>query len=219
MSLILSENTGPLMKFALAYLNDVLIFLPCIDSHFNHLREILLRLRKSEMKINPKKCSFLVNKLIFLGNSITPQGIGPDPEKVSAMLQYPAPTDQKKLRCVLGLFQLYKKFIPRYSHMVQTLNRLLGKNIDYKWTSVENDALMTVRKGLKNAPFMEYPTAKGLKVFDNRRKQSQHWIFIESGIRKWSSTYNSLLWQIVTPSRKELHYNRIRTVINNRSTG
>jgi len=113
------------------------------------------------MKINPKKCSFLVNKLIFLGNLITPQGIGPDPDKVTAMLQYPAPTDQKKLRCVLGLFQFYKKFIPRYSHIVQTLNRLLGKDIEYKWTSVENEAFMALRDDLKNAPFMEYPTVNG----------------------------------------------------------
>jgi len=45
--------------------------------------------------------------------------------------------------------------------MVQTLNKLLGKDIEYKWTSVENDAFMELRNGLKNAPFMEYPTADG----------------------------------------------------------
>jgi len=77
------------------------------------------------------------------------------------MLQYPAPTDQKKLRCVLGLFQFYKKFIASNSHIVQTLNRLLGKDIDFKWTSVENDAFMELRERLKNAPFKEYPTATG----------------------------------------------------------
>jgi len=51
-----------------------------------------------------------VNQLLFLGNLITPQGIGLDPNKLMAMLLYPAPTDQKKLRCILGLFQFYKKF-------------------------------------------------------------------------------------------------------------
>jgi len=158
---MLSENSGPLIKFVLAYLDDLLIFLPCIDSYFEHLREVFVRLRKSKMKINPSKCSFLVNKLIFLGNLITSQGIGPDPDKVTAMLQYPASTDQKKLRCVFGLFQFYKKFIPRYSHMVQTFNRLLGKDIEYKWTSVENDAFMELKDGLKNSPFMDYSTADG----------------------------------------------------------
>jgi len=161
MALILPKNSGPLMKFALASLEDVLIFLPCIDCLFDHLREIFLKLQKSKMKINPSKCSFLVNKKIFLDNLITPQVIEPDPYKLSAMLQYPAPTNQKKLRCVLGLFQFYNKFIPRYSHMVQTLNRLLGKEVDFKWTSVENDAFMELMQGLKNATFMDYPTANG----------------------------------------------------------
>jgi len=113
------------------------------------------------MKITPKTCSFLVNKLIFLGNLITPHGIGPDPQKVTAMLEYSAPTDQKKLKCVLGLFQFDEKRIPQYSHMVQPLNGLLGKDIDFKWTSVHNDAFMALRMGLKNAPFMEYPNAMG----------------------------------------------------------
>jgi len=45
--------------------------------------------------------------------------------------------------------------------MVQTLNRLLEKDIEYKWTSVKNDAFMELRDGLKNAPFREYPTADG----------------------------------------------------------
>jgi len=81
------------------------------------------------MKINPSKCSFLVNKLLFLGNLITPQGIKLNPDKVSEMLKYPA-TDQKKLR---------KVYTPIYGHRVQTLNRLLGKDVEYKWTSVENE--------------------------------------------------------------------------------
>jgi len=45
--------------------------------------------------------------------------------------------------------------------MVQTLNRLLGKDIEYKLTSVENDAFMALREGLKNSPFMEFPTETG----------------------------------------------------------
>jgi len=109
MCLILSENNGPLMRFALAYLDDVPIFSLCIDSHFDHLREIFLRLRKSKMKINPSKCSFLVNKLIFLGNLITPEGIGPNPEKVSAMLQYPAPTDYKKTAVGIRIIPVLQK--------------------------------------------------------------------------------------------------------------
>jgi len=112
-----------------------------------------------------------------LGNLITLEDIGPDPEKVTAMLEYLAPTDQNKLRCVLGLFQFYKKFIPYYSHMVQILNRLLGKDIDYNRMSVENDAFMALREGLRNTPFMEYATATGkYTLITDARKASTGYI-------------------------------------------
>jgi len=45
--------------------------------------------------------------------------------------------------------------------MVPTLNKLLGNDIDFKLTSVGNDAFMQLKEGHKNTPFMEYPTATG----------------------------------------------------------
>jgi len=72
------------------------------------------------MKINPSKCFFIDNKLLFLGNLITPQGIEPDPEKLSAMLQFPAPTDQKKtalrFRIIPFLQKVYSKIKPHGSN-------------------------------------------------------------------------------------------------------
>jgi len=36
------------MRFALAYLDDVLIFLPCIDSHFDHLWKIFKKIENTK---------------------------------------------------------------------------------------------------------------------------------------------------------------------------
>jgi hypothetical protein len=60
MNHILSEDGGPLMKYALCYLDDLLIFSPSVDAHMLHLQEVFRRLRKSKMKLNPSKCVFLV---------------------------------------------------------------------------------------------------------------------------------------------------------------
>jgi len=45
MSLILEEKQGPLMKSALAYVDDVLCYLGSIEEHLTHLREIFQRFR------------------------------------------------------------------------------------------------------------------------------------------------------------------------------
>jgi len=87
MGIILSEKEGPLMKSALAYLDDVLCYSESVEEHFEHLREIFIRFRASKMKLNPTKCNFLLPKLVFLRNLINAEGIGPDPDKVKAMLE------------------------------------------------------------------------------------------------------------------------------------
>jgi len=53
---------------------------------------------------------------------VNANGIGSDPDKVKAMLEFPVPTNQKKLKGALGMFQFYKKYIPGYSTIVTPLN-------------------------------------------------------------------------------------------------
>jgi len=119
------------MKFALAYVDDVLCYSRSVEEYLLYLREIFVRFRTSGMRLNSKKCSFLLPELVFLGNLVNANGIGPDPDKVKAMLEFPVPTSQKKLKGALGMFQFYKKFIQGYSTVVAPLNRLLLKDVTF----------------------------------------------------------------------------------------
>jgi len=166
MSLILSDKDGPLMKSALAYIDDVLYFSGSVADHLGHLREIFQRFRDSKVKLNPSKCNFLMPKILFLGNIISAEGVGPDPDKIKTMLEYPVPTNQKKLKTALGLFQFYKKFIPSYSQMVVPLNKLMAKNDPIRWTERKSHAFHALRYGLKNAPFMRYPNDVGTFIVE-----------------------------------------------------
>jgi len=136
MSLILAEKEGPLMKSAFAYVDDALCYSGSIEDHFTHLGEIFKRFLASKMKFNAKKCSFLLPERVFLGNLVNAKGIGPDLAKLSAMLEFPSPTCQKKLKGPLGMFQFYKKYIPNYSTIVIPLNRLLLQKATFRWTEV-----------------------------------------------------------------------------------
>ena len=42
--------------------------------------------------------------------------------------------------------------------MVSPLNKLLTKDVEYKWTDTEETAFNNLREGLKNAPFLNYPS-------------------------------------------------------------
>jgi hypothetical protein len=46
-------------KIYLAYLDDIIILSKTFDEHIENLRHVFLRLEKANLKINPKKCTFL----------------------------------------------------------------------------------------------------------------------------------------------------------------
>jgi len=96
MSLILAEKESPIIKSALAYVTDVLCYLGSIENHFTHLWEIFQRFQAGKMKLNAKKFSFLFPEIVFLGNIVNAKIIGPDPAKVSAIIEFFSSTCQKK---------------------------------------------------------------------------------------------------------------------------
>jgi len=73
-------------------------------------------------------------------------GIGPDPDKVKALLKFLVPTNHKKLKGALGMFQFYMKDIPGYSTVEIPLNQFLLKNASFVWTEIEQEAFESLRK-------------------------------------------------------------------------
>nr|GEX34187.1 reverse transcriptase domain-containing protein [Tanacetum cinerariifolium] len=58
------------------------------------IEETFRTLRKVNMKLNPKKCSFGLTEGVFLGCVITPEGIKPCSDKTEVVLQLPSPPNQ-----------------------------------------------------------------------------------------------------------------------------
>ena len=53
--------------FVVVYFDDILMFSKTMKEHINHVRAVLQTLRKERPYANMKKCTFGVDKLVFLG--------------------------------------------------------------------------------------------------------------------------------------------------------
>ena len=93
-------------RFALIYIDDIIIFSKSVEEHLVHLEEVFTRLREANVKLNPKKCSFVKQKVEYLGHVVTPEGGMPNPEKVRVVRDFPAPKNIKELRAALYKYQL-----------------------------------------------------------------------------------------------------------------
>ena len=101
-------------RFALIYIDDIIIFFKSVDEHLVHLKEVFRRLRDANVKLNPKKCSFVKQRVEYLGHVVTPEGISPNPDKVRVVQELPTPTNLKELRSFLGLPNYYRRFCNRF---------------------------------------------------------------------------------------------------------
>ena len=147
-------------RFALIYIDDIIIFSKSVEEHLVRLEEVFRRLREANVKLNPKKCSFVKQKVEYLGHVVTPDGVMPNPEKVRIVRDFPAPKNLKELRTFMGLANYYRRFVKGFAHIASPLNALTKKGVKFAWTQDCAAAFDKLKRALVSAPILAYPDFK-----------------------------------------------------------
>jgi hypothetical protein len=69
--------------FAIAYLDDILIYSKTLEEHKKHVRTILTTLLKEKLYLNRRKCEFHVKSTTFLSFVVEPGIIKINPVKIN----------------------------------------------------------------------------------------------------------------------------------------
>jgi hypothetical protein len=78
-------------KFVMIYFDGILVFNHNKTNHIEHLRSVLKVWLKNKLYVKLKKCSFMTNKLSFLGFTEWDNGVEVDKEKVRVICDWPTP--------------------------------------------------------------------------------------------------------------------------------
>lgn len=146
-----------LNEFAIAYLDDILIFSSTLEDHLKHLDMIFDRLRKHDLRLKLKKCSFLQLETNYLGFIVDRDGIRPDPKKVEAIRSLPVPTCVREVRSFVGMSSYYRRFIPNFSEIAEPIIALTKKHAHFKWTEKHDKAFQYLKDSLSVVPLLAYP--------------------------------------------------------------
>ena len=88
-------------KCGFLYLDDLFVFSDEFEAHLNHLEEVLKRAKAANLQFKIDKCFLFRRKLRVLGFIVSEQGVEADPEKIERMVNFPEPTNKKKLKSYL----------------------------------------------------------------------------------------------------------------------
>jgi hypothetical protein len=142
--------------FALAYLDDVLIFSDTFEDHVRQVREVLVRLRDAGLQIDINKCEFHVQETLYLGMIISTEGIRMDPAKVQAVLEWETPRSVKDVQSFLGFANFYRHFILKFSLIATPLTDLTKKDGTFEWSPRTQGAFEALKRAFTSNPVLAY---------------------------------------------------------------
>ena len=112
-------------KFCIVYLDDIFIFSWTFDVHLEKVDKVLVTLRRAGVSLKLKKCHFFTDTVNYLGHIIRPGLLSVDQSRVAALKHAQNPRTQSELRSFLGLCNVYRRFVQRYSYLAAPLNQFL----------------------------------------------------------------------------------------------
>ena len=144
-------------KYAMAYIDDILVYSRTYEDHIKHLTEVFRRLEKAKLKLKLSKCEFFKSRVNYLGHVISDKGIEPNPEKVVKVRAMKPPTAVREVRGFLGAVGYYMKFIECFAKIAKPLVQLTKKNARFVWGPNCQLAFETLKEKLASAPILAYP--------------------------------------------------------------
>ena len=198
-----------------AYLDDITICGRTLEEHDHNLKAFLSAAKRSNLALNPKKCSVRKEAIRLLGYEVRHKELRPDPERLRPLLEMPLPTDAKSLSRLTGLFAYYARWIPRFS---EKLGRITSSSSSFPLDRSAQDAIEVMKEDISKAvmvriderePFVVETDASDGAIGATLSQRGRPVAFfsrtLSSSERKWSS-YEKEAYAIVESVRKWRHY-------------
>ena len=172
------------LKFAMTYLDDIIIFSQDETQHLEHLEIVFSHLREAGLKMKHSKCDFFKSEIQYLGHLISPEGISPLPNKLDSIKHMPVPNSAKEIKQFLGLTGYYRKFVPRFADISRPLTTLTKKDAKFKWTSACQKSFELLKEALCGEPVLKYAdTSKPYTLYTDASKYGWAGVLTKPHIR------------------------------------
>ena len=141
------------------YLDDVTTYTNNEDpkKHLNDLARTFTCMSKHGIVLNPKKCHFFKEEILFLGYIVTRHAIKPNPATIKKVKDFPLPKTIKQVRSFLGLASYYRRFVNGFAKIARPLHDQLQTTKKISWTDEATKSFYTLKDKLTSFPILRKP--------------------------------------------------------------
>ena len=143
--------------FAIAYLDDIILFSKTPQEHLSHICMVFEKLKSANLSMKKSKYSFFSKEIQYLGHILSATGIQPLPSKTHAIQHMNPLTTLKQVRAFLGLVGYYRKIIKGFVKIAKPLTLLTRQQVKFNWTLEHQEAFIHLKEAIFQAPILHYP--------------------------------------------------------------
>ena len=138
-------------------MDDLLLFTPNKQIHFEKLIDLLQALCKIGLKISPKKCQLFKTELLYMGNTIFIKEkrvcVKPLRSRLEAIQKLKPPTTQKGCRSIASVVNFVSIFCPELQKLLKPIHELTKKGRPFVWGDEQQKVFDGIKKVAKTPNF------------------------------------------------------------------
>ena len=120
-------------------MDDIIVFEKSAEEHDENLKRTLQVIKESGLKLNKEKCGFKKDRLTYFGHVLSADGVSPDPRKVEAITELPAP-----------------RFIPNLATVMQPMTDPLKSDRAWTWGPSQQEAFVKVKQIISTSTVLAF---------------------------------------------------------------
>ena len=127
------------------------------QNHRGHnvaLTTLLETARKDNVKLNFDKLQYKKTEVNFFGETYTTDGHKPAQNKVSAIVEMPAPTCKKQVQSFTGMVNYLSKFFVRLSVLAEPIRELSKYKVPLNWGPEYQEAFNQMKREIVRTPIL-----------------------------------------------------------------
>ena len=152
-------------KYCEAIMDDLLLFTPNKQTHFDKLIDLLQALCKNGQKISPKKCQLFRTELQYMHNTIFIKErrvcAKPVRSRLEAIKNLKPPTTQKGCRSFASIVTFVSIFCPELQKLLKPIYELIKKGRPFVWGEEQQKTFGEIKNRLLKPPVLSMPDRRG----------------------------------------------------------
>jgi len=134
--------------------DDMVVKSPSHHQHAQDLTTVFSALRQYNLRLNPKKCVFSVDRGKFLGFMLTQRGIEANSEKCNAIIEKRSPNSVKEVQRLIGRLTAISRFLPKLAEQTQPIIQLPKKSAKFTWNDDCEQVFQKLKTTLTSPPIL-----------------------------------------------------------------